>query len=236
MQKETTTENALMERMFEAGAHFGLSRSRRHPSAKSVIFGAKNGIEIIDLEKTTSHLAEAKEFVGTLSRTGKKLLFVGTKSEGRNAVMEGAISIDMPYVHNRWLGGTLSNFTQIKKRILHMEDLMTKRTGGLLDKYTKKERLLIDREIEKLEKNFAGLTVMKELPAALFVVDAKKEHIAVAEAKKMGIPVISISSSDCDFSKIAYPIPANDASKTSITFFIKEIVSAWKDGKTVTTN
>lgn len=223
-----------MERMFEAGAHFGVSRSRRHPSAKQLIFGSKNGVEILDLEKTGTHLATAKEFVKTLSHTGKKILFVGTKSEARVIVSAAASSIEMPFVVNRWLGGTLSNFSQIKKRILHMEDLIEKRTSGELEKYTKKERLLISREIESLEKHFAGLAPMKELPGALFVIDAKKEHIAVEEATKMHIPVVSLSSSDCDFSKIAFPIPGNDASRSSITFFVHEIVQAWKEGKTVT--
>ncbi|OHA84184.1 MAG: 30S ribosomal protein S2 [Candidatus Yonathbacteria bacterium RIFOXYC1_FULL_52_10] len=229
-----TTDTVFIERMFEAGAHFGLSRSRRHPTAKNFVFGAKNGIEIIDLEKTKAQLEEAKEVIRTLSRTGKKVLFVGTKNEGRGAVIDTASSIEMPYVVNRWLGGTLSNFSQIKKRIAHMEDLVEKRGSGMLDKYTKKERLLIDREIERLEKHFAGLAVMKELPAALFVIDAKKEHIAVAEARGMKIPVMSLSSSDCDFGKIEYPIPANDASASSIAFFLSEIAAAWKEGKTVT--
>lgn len=229
-----TTDTVFLERMFEAGAHFGLSRSRRHPTAKSFVFGAKNGIEILDLEKTKENLDAAKEFVRTLSRTGKKILFVGTKNEGRSALIDAASSIEMPYVANRWLGGTLSNFSQIKKRIAHMEDLLGKRASGALEKYTKKERLLIDREIERLEKNFSGLSAMKELPAALFVVDAKKEHIAVTEARTMGLPIISLSSSDCDFNKIEFPIPGNDASASSIAFFLGEIVAAWKEGKTVT--
>ncbi|MHB8651704.1 MAG: 30S ribosomal protein S2 [Minisyncoccota bacterium] len=232
---ETTMEgSALIERMFEAGAHFGLSRSRRHPSAKSFIFGAKSSTEIIDLEKTSVHLKATQEYLQTLSRTGKKLLFVGTKNEARTIIRDAAVSIEMPYVVNRWLGGTLSNFSQIKKRIAHMEDLVAKRESGALEKYTKKERLLIDREIEKLERHFAGLAVLKELPAALFVIDAKKEHIAVAEAKSMHIPVVSLSSSDCNFALIEYAIPANDVSPSSIAFFMKEVVDAWKKGKHVT--
>lgn len=230
----TMAKSALIERMFEAGAHFGLSRSRRHPSAKSFIFGAKSSTEIIDLEKTNACLASAQEYIKTLSRTGKKILFVGTKNEVRSIVRNAADSIEMPYVVNRWLGGTLSNFTQIKKRIAHMEDLVAKRESGALEKYTKRERLLIDREIEKLEKHFFGLSALKELPAALFVIDAKKEHIAVAEAKSMRIPVISLSSSDCNFALIDFPIPANDVSPSSVAFFVDEIVGAWKEGKQVT--
>lgn len=229
LQKEANNE--LVEAMFKAGAHLGYSKSRRHPSTKPFIFGAKNNIEIIDLEKTREFLIAVTEFVKTLGREGKKILFVGTKNESRAIVKEGALSIDMPYVDVRWIGGTISNFPQVKKRLLHLEDLMQKRDKGELSMYTKKEKLMIDREIERLLKKFAGLLPMKELPSVMFVVDSKKEHIAVKEAQDKKIPIISLSSSDCDIKEADYPILGNDASVSSVKFFVDQIVAAYQEGR-----
>ncbi|MBI5817170.1 MAG: 30S ribosomal protein S2 [Candidatus Yonathbacteria bacterium] len=228
-EKELNTE--LVEKMFKAGAHFGYSKARRHPSAKPFIFGAKNSVEIIDLEKTQDLLITAREFVKSLAREGKKILFVGTKNESRAIVKAGAASIDMPYVEIRWIGGTISNFTQIKKRLAHLEDLMEKRDKGGLTMYTKKERLLFDREIARLLRKFEGLLSMKELPAAFFVIDSRKEHIAVQEARDKRIPIVSISNSDCDIKEVDYPILGNDASVASVKFFVDQIVSAYKEGR-----
>lgn len=226
---ETTEKNnPNIEEMFKAGAHFGYSKSRRHSSMKSLIFGIKNSVEIIDLEKTDEYLAKAKDFVAALAKEGKQILFVGSKNEARDVVKNGAISVDVPYVTNRWIGGTITNFPEIKKRISRLEELTGKRDKGELGMYTKKERLLIDREIEKLEKNFGGLLPMKEKPAAIFVVDSRAENIAVEEAKNANIPVISLSGSDCDIKGIEYPIPANDSSKSSIEFFVGQLVDTYK--------
>jgi small subunit ribosomal protein S2 len=230
MQLQKEANNELIEAMFKAGAHFGYSKTRRHPSTKPFIFGSKNNVEIIDLEKTKVLLLAAKEFVTSLARDGKKILFVGTKNESREIVKEGALSIDMPYVDIRWIGGTLSNFTQIKKRLIHLEDLMTKREKGELTMYTKKEKLMIDREINRLQKKFAGILHMRELPAALFIIDSCKEHIAVKEAKEKHIPIISVSNSDCDINEVDYPILGNDASVASTKFFVGQIVDAYKAG------
>ena len=159
----------LITDMFAAGAHFGYSRSRRHPSVNQFIFGAKGGVEILDLEKTSAELERAKDFVKTLAKGGKQLLFVGTKNEGKKAVEDGALSVDMPFVAERWVGGILTNFSEIKRRIALLEDLRAKREKGELSMYTKKERLLIDKVIQRLETNFAALDSMKDKPPDLFV-------------------------------------------------------------------
>lgn len=216
--------------MFTAGAHFGFSKSRRHPTFKPLIFGAKNGTEILDLEITDGYFQKALEFVAKLASEKKVILYVGSKSEAKDIVRASALSISMPYVSDRWIGGTLTNFEQIKKRVARLEDLVSRKEKGELTKYTKKERLLLDREVDKLIRFFDGIRIMPKLPDAIFVVDSKKEHIAVREAKKMKIPVIALSSTDCDLSLIAYPIPANDSSRTSIEYFVKALSEAYKKG------
>lgn len=232
MDDEKTLENnPVIETLFGAGAHFALGRSRRHPTAAPFIFGAKNRVEIFDLELTTEALERAKEFVRGLAAAGKQILFVGCKHEGREAVKRGAEAVNMPYVAGRWLGGTITNFPQMRKRIERLEKLVAERDAGELGKYTKKERLLIDREIIRLEGSFGGLVLLKQLPAALLVIDSKHEHTAIAEAKKFNIPVVSVSNSDCDFKEIDYPIPGNDGAKASIEFFVNEIVTAYREGK-----
>ncbi|NTV44439.1 MAG: 30S ribosomal protein S2 [Candidatus Yonathbacteria bacterium] len=217
--------------MFEAGAHFGYAKARRHPSMKSFIFGAKNKTEVFDLKKTEEKLAESLAYVATLAEGGKKILFVGGKPEARKAATDAAMALSMPYVASRWIGGTLTNWSEVKKRVFRLEDLSEKREKGELSVYTKKERLLFDREIEDLEKSFGGLRGMKELPHVLFVVDPRAEAIAVAEAKKKNIPVIALASSDCDASLVQHVIPANDSSSKSITLFTNEIVEAYREAQ-----
>src|SRR3989344_2632189 len=221
----------VIQKLFSVGAHFGLIRSRRHPSAAPFIFGVKNRIEIFDLEKTSEALSRAKEFVKEQARAGGLVLFVGGKNEAQAAVREGALSTGMPYVAGRWLGGTLTNFSEIKKRVARLEDLLSQKEKGELAKYTKKERLLIDREIESLQISFSGLTPMKTLPRVLLAIDPRKESIAVREARKLNIPIVALASSDCDMNEIDYPIPGNDSSKASIEFFVNEIVDAVNGGK-----
>ncbi len=226
------TNDPLIDSLFSIGAHFGYRRSKRHPTTASFIFGTKSGVEIFDLEKTKAALEKVEEFVKTLSASGKTLLFVGGKSEAREAVKSGAAKLGMPAVFGRWIGGTLTNFANIRARIDKMLDLISKREKGELAKYTKKERLLIDREVAKLEEMFGGLVPLKGMPGALFVIDSGKEHIAVTEGKKEKIPVIALASSDCDLSKVDYVIPANDASRASIAYFVNRIVTAYEAGKT----
>lgn len=230
-EQKNTQNNEVIEAMFKAGAHFGYQKSRRNPSTTPYIFGVKNKTEIIDLEKTSELLNKAKEFIYGLAKENKRILFVGGKSEAKNAIKTGASIIDMPYVSDRWIGGTLTNSNEIKKRIAKYEELISQKEKGELSKYTKKERLLIDRQIVNLEEMFGGIIGLKDLPKALFVIDPKKESIAITEAKKVGIPVIALANTDCNIKGIEYPIVANDASVSSISYFVESIVSAYKEGK-----
>lgn len=220
--------------MFKVGAHFGLSRSRRHPSTKNFVFGVKNNTEIFDLEKTEEALNKAKTFVKSIAATGKQVLFVGGKSEVIEAVRLSAQKAGQPFVAGRWIGGTITNFGEIKKRVEKYENRLKEKEKGELSKYTKKERLLIDREIDNLEFMFSGIVSMKDKPAALIVVDSKKEVIAVDEARYAGIPVVAISSTDCDFTQVNYPIPANDGAQASVGFFLNELANAYLEGKVST--
>lgn len=222
------TNNSSPEQMASIGAQFAFIKSRRHPSAGSFIFGMKNKIEIFDLEKTKQKLDEALAFVAELSKTNAKILLVGGKSEAKASIEMAAHRLNMPYVSGRFIGGSLTNFKEIRKRVDKMEKLLDEKEKGELAKYTKKERLLIDREIDKLKEYFSGLSTMKDLPQAVFVVDSKQESIAVKEASMLGIPVIAICGSDNDMSKVAYPIPANDSSKKSIEFFVNQIAEAYQ--------
>ncbi len=229
MEVKNSGKSAI-ENLFKAGAHFAYSKSRRHPSSKPFIFGVKNKVEIFDLEKTEVELQKAKDFVKTFGETGAQILFVGGKSEAKEAIKNVAQSLNMPYVAGRWIGGSLTNFSEIRKRVIKLETLTSQKEKGELAKYTKKERLLIDRDIARLQMSFSGLVTMKELPKVMFVVDSKKEHIAVAEAKKNGVKIISLSGSDCDLGEVDYAIPGNDVSMHSIAYVVSEIASAYKEG------
>lgn len=224
-------KESMVEAMFKVGAHFGLAKSRRHPSTKPYVFGVKNNIEILDLEKTHEALEKAKSFIASVAASGKQALFVGGKSEAIPAVKDAAQKAGQPVVAGRWIGGTLTNFGQIRKRIEKYENRLKEKEKGELAKYTKKERLLIDREIEKLEMLFGGIVSMKDKPGVLAVVDPKKEFIAVEEARQNGIPVIAIASTDCDLSLVDYPIPANDTSAASVGFFLDELARAYAEAK-----
>jgi len=226
-KKETDT---IIEKMFKAGAHYGYSKTRRHPSISKFIYATKNKEDIIDLEKTSVMLDKAEQFIKELGAKGKVVLFVGTKPEAKVATKEVAESLSMPYVVERWIGGTLSNFTEIKKRITELENYHKDSVGGGLDKYTKKERVVMAKKMEKLERYYSGLIGLKKSPDALFVVDAKSEHIAATEARKSGIPVIALMNSDSNIKGIDYSIVANDSGIPSIKFFTAEIGAAYKAG------
>ena len=219
--------------LFDAGAHFGYVRARRHPTASPYLFTTKDRTDIFDLEETQKRLDAARAFAGSLAASGKQLLFVGGKNEAMSIVKDAALRIGAPYVTGRWIGGTLTNFKNIRKRIDRLEKLMSERDEGILEKYTKKERLLIDREIEELLARFGGLVKMAEVPAALFIVDTRREDTAVQEANQLGIPVIGLASSDCDFSLVQYPIPGNDTSVRSIRLVVDSIALAYAEGKRV---
>jgi len=230
--KETVDLNKV-EKMFEVGAHYAYTKTKRHSSTKSFIFGNKNGVELFDLEKTAICLDEAKKFIKETLITGnKQILFVGSKSEIKDIVKKTAEILDMPYVTNRWIGGTLTNFDEIKKRVEKYERLMDEKEKGELTKYTKKERGKIDKEILKLERKFSGIVSMKTLPALIFVVDSKHEEIAVEEAQQKNIPIVSLVNSDCNIKKIDYPILANDSVRESVQFFMDEIIPVCKVLKT----
>lgn len=214
--------------MFNAGAHYSYTRSRRHPSVIDYIFGQKGKNDIFDLEKTAAMLEKAKEAVAELTKTDGQILFLGGKNEARDIMRNTAESKAQPYSCTRYIGGTLTNFKEIRKRVDKLEKLIADRESGALEKFTKLERLMIDREIADLEQKFGGLLSMKKLPVAVFVVDPGFENKGVAEANQLGIPVIAIANNDCDISNITYPIPANDTTRKSIEFFVKEIASAIK--------
>jgi small subunit ribosomal protein S2 len=220
-----------IESMFGAGAHFGHGRSRRHPTVTPFIFGTKNSTDIFDLEKTEALLAKAKAFVADLAKQGKTILFVGGKKEAASAIKAAADALNMPYVDGRFIGGTMTNFGQVRKRVERYEKLISDREKGELLKYTKRERSLIDKEIAKLEKMFLGIVSLKKMPDALFVIDPRREKNAIKEADDMGIKVIALSGSDCDIREVAYPIVGNDSSKASIQFFIEDIANAYKKAK-----
>ncbi len=230
MQKVENYEN-LVEEMFKVGAHYGYSKTRRNPSISPYIHTTKNKTDIIDLEKTAAMLTEAVEFVKKLASQNKTILFVGTKPEAKEAVKNVAESLNMPYVTERWIGGTLSNFTEIKKRITELENYKAQSTTGELEKYTKKERLVLAKKMEKLAKYYTGLLGLKKAPDALFVIDAKTEHIAATEARKCNIPVIAVTNTDSNIKGLEYPIVANDSSIPSIKFFNTQISNAYKAGQ-----
>ncbi|MEY4747677.1 MAG: ribosomal protein small subunit ribosomal protein [Candidatus Parcubacteria bacterium] len=222
---------ADIKTLFDAGAHFGYARARRHPSAASYLFGTKDRADIFDLEETARKLAAARAFVAALAGSGKQLLFVGGKHEVLASLRDAANRVGAPYVAGRWIGGTLTNFKNIRKRIDRLQKLMSERESGELEKYTKRERLLIDREIDELLARFGGLVSMTDFPGALFIVDSRHEDTAVKEANQLGIPVVALSNSDCDFSLVQYPIPANDTSVRSVSLIIGEIADAYTEGK-----
>lgn len=232
--KKTDVSPDAMGDMFAAGAHYGLARSRRHPSTIDYIFGLKDGIEIIDLEKTQKLLEDAAEFLHNLGEEGEQVLFVTSKNEANDIIRTTAASIEQPYVTGRWIGGTFTNFNNIQGRIRHLDELEEKQESGDLEKYTKKEQLLFQREIDRLKDKFGGIRNMKKLPSAIVVVDSKNDAIAVEEAHQSDIPVVALTNIDCDINLIDYPIVANDARAASIRYFIEKLRDAYADGAGIT--
>lgn len=224
-------QSADIQTLFDAGAHFALPRARRHPTASPYLFGTKDHTDIFDLEETGRRLASAEALVRSMAQSGRQVLFVGGKHEAISIVKSNAERIGVPYVAGRWIGGSLTNFKNIRKRIDRLEKLMADKESGALDKYTKRERLMLDREIEELLARFGGLVKMSDLPGALFVIDSRHENTAVKEANQLGIPVVALASSDCDFSLVQYPIPANDTSVRAIRLVAEAIANAYAEGK-----
>jgi small subunit ribosomal protein S2 len=233
MQKMENKKGAdtIIEQMFKAGAHYGYSKTRRHPSVSKYIYATKNKGDIIDLEKTSALLDEAALFIKNLGAQNKVVLFVGTKPEAKVVTKDAAEALNMPYVTERWIGGTLSNFTEIKKRIAELETYRKDSVGGGLDKYTKKERVVMAKKMEKLTRYYSGLIGLKKAPDALFIVDGKSEHIAATEGRKSGVKVIALVNSDSNIKGIDYPIVANDSGIPSIKFFVSAIANAYREGQ-----
>ena len=220
-----------LQELLEAGVHFGHQVRRGHPRMKPYIYGAREGVHIIDLTLSEKYLKEACEFVYNLGKDGKVLLFVGTKKQARPIVEEAVKDSAAPYMIERWMGGFLTNFEEIKKRIKLLKDLTEQKAKGELSKYTKKEQLLLDRKMIGLEKDFRGVMDMVGMPDAIFVVDAVSDNIAVKEAIRLGIKVVAIADTNCNVSEIDYPIPGNDDAIKSITILVGAIASAYTEGK-----
>ena len=215
-----------MKHLLEAGVHFGHQTRRWNPKMKPYIFGARNGIHIIDLQKTVNLFDSINNFLVQTVSEGRSVLFVGTKKQGRDAIMEESERCGMFYVINRWLGGTLTNFQTIRKSIARLKELEKMIEDGSISRYTKKEAIRMEKERIKLEKNLGGIKNMDDLPGAVFIVDPKREHIAVKEVKKLGIPVIAIADTNCDPTDIDHIIPGNDDAIRAIRLITSKIADA----------
>jgi small subunit ribosomal protein S2 len=222
---------AAMKELLEAGVHFGHQVKRWHPKMKKYIFGERNGIYIIDLQKTVKGLEDAYNFVKEISIAGLPVLFVGTKKQSQDAIREEAERAGAFYVNQRWLGGMLTNFSTIKKSIEKLKKIETMKQDGTYELLPKKEVSAYEKEREKLEKNLSGIKEMNTLPGAIFIVDPKKERIAIAEAKKLKIPVIAIVDTNCDPDEVDYVIPGNDDAIRAIKLISSKIADAIIEGK-----
>ena len=229
----TGQDTTDVKRLFDTGAHFAQVKSRRHPSMKPYVVGTKGRQEIFDLVKTSEQIESAKAAMTAFAKEGKTILFVGGKVEVAALVKKAAESINSPYVAARWLGGTISNWVEIKKRVDRLADLTEKEAAGTLAKqHTKLELVMIDREKKRLEERLDGITTMTKKPDALLVVDTKHEKHAVKEARAAGIPIIAIMSSDCNLKEASFPIVANDTSREAVGLILKDLTTAFQTGQT----
>ncbi|MFC1893032.1 30S ribosomal protein S2 [Chloroflexota bacterium] len=224
-------ETSTIKQLLEAGAHFGHQTSRWHPRMKQYIFTKRNGIHIIDLEQTASRLDKACEFVQGVFAEGGAILFVGTKKQAQESVQQEAKRCDMYYVNQRWLGGTLTNFTTIQARIDYLVHLEDQQSRGDFRRLPKKEALKLEKKINRLNQQMAGIKEMTNPPSALFIIDPTKERIAIAEAKRVGIPLVAIVDTNCNPNDIDYPIPANDDAIRAIRLICSKIADAIIEGK-----
>ena len=219
-----------MKELLEAGVHFGHQTRRWNPKMKPYIFGSRNGIHIIDLQKTVSLFATAYDFVVRTVTEGYPVLFVGTKKQAHDAITEESERCGMFFVVNRWLGGTLTNFQTIRKSVARLKELEGMKADGSLNRYTKKEAMKLEKDLVKLERNLGGIKNMDELPGAVFIVDPKKEYIAVQETRKLGIPLVAIADTSCDPDDIDYIVPGNDAAIRAIRLITSKIADACIEG------
>ena len=212
-----------IDEMAEAGLHFGHRTSKLHPKMQPYVCGARNMVSIIDLEKTKEKFEEALSVIKKLISENKTLLLVGTKIQAKELVKNIAQELNLPYINERWLGGTFTNFETIKKRLEYFKELEKKKAEGELNKYTKKERAKFEQELKKLEKKFGGIKNLEKLPEAVFVLDMKKDYLAVKEARTKGIKVIGICDTNADPTQADYPIPANDDALASIKYILEKV-------------
>lgn len=228
MKKKTSV---TLEELLEAGCHFGHQAKRWHPKMKPYIWTVRDGVHVFDLVKTKECLEKAARFAKATAAKGGKIVFVGTKRQARGIIKEEAKRCQMPYVDQRWLGGMITNWEQIKKSIDKLTDMREKKKEGEYEKYTKKENILINREISRLERFFDSMVGLEEFPEAIFVVDCKKEEAAVKEAKAKGVKIVGIVDTNTDPTGIDYPIPANDDAVGSIKLITSRIAEAVIEGK-----
>lgn len=221
----------LTRQLLEAGAHFGHNKSRSNPKMKKFVFGERSRIYIIDLEKTVEFIKKAGDFLKGVASKGETVLFVGTKKQAQDTILECAQRSGMYFVKDRWLGGTLTNFKTIRNSIKRLKEIENMQKDGTFDAITKKERAILTKEMSKLRKNLQGVVEMKKMPGALFVVDAKKEDIAVKEGRKLSIPVVAIVDTNADPDLIDYPIPANDDAMRSIKLITNLVTESIIEGK-----
>ena len=221
---------SLQQQLLEAGVHFGHLRKKWNPKMLPYIFAEKKGIHIIDLNKTTECLNEAAAVLKQIARSGKKILFVGTKKQAKDIVTECARRVNMPFVTERWLGGMLTNFNTVRKSIKKMQSIEKMLGDGSFDNITKKERLTLSRDKEKMEKVLGGVAQLGRLPAVLFIIDIGHEHIALAEAKRLGITTFGIVDTNCDPNRVDFPVPANDDATKSIAIITNYITAAIAEG------
>jgi small subunit ribosomal protein S2 len=224
-------KNITMKQLLEAGVHFGHQTRRWNPKMARYIFTERNGIYIIDLQQTVKKVDEAYDFARQISEEGKDILFVGTKKQAQASIEKEAKRCDSFYVNHRWLGGTLTNFKTISKRIDRLHEIEAMEEDGTFDLLPKKEVIKLRRELERLEKFLGGIKNMKELPGALFIVDPRKERIAIAEAQKLGIPIIGIIDTNCDPDEIDYVIPGNDDAIRAVALLSSVIANAVIEGR-----
>lgn len=230
-EKKIEIKLPTAEQLVEAGVHFGHRTSRWNPKMKPYIFGAKNAVHIIEAEKTLAKLKEAAKSAAEISSKNGLIIFIGTKSAVKKIIKEAAQSCAMPYVTQRWLGGTLTNFKTISKRLEYFRDLEKKMVEGELKKYTKKEQLGFQRKLEKLERNFGGIKNLTKLPEAIFVSDLKENRLAVVEARKVGVKIIAIADTNTNPELVDWSIPANDDAASSVKIIVETIVGAIKQVK-----
>jgi small subunit ribosomal protein S2 len=230
---DVMTAVVTMKQLLEAGVHFGHQTRRWNPKMKRFIHGERNGIYIIDLEQSLKRIETAYTFVRDLVADDGTIMFVGTKKQVQDPVQSYAEKCGMPYVNQRWLGGMLTNFETMGKRIAKMKEYRRMQSSGELDLMPKKEALLIGRELVKLERNLGGISLMEKLPSAIFVLDTKKEHIAVTEANKLGIPIVAVVDTNCDPDVIQYVIPGNDDAMRSGSLLARVIADAVEEGRLI---